>query len=406
MLVSRDSMSAVARIVFIGLLLPACSVIDALGGGGDDDDSRCPEDVCYDFADTYSASGATHVAVGPFDERGAIDLATVDGDADVIFFFDDETAGDPGRAFIEDTGFSFPAGSVTDLASGDVDDDGMFELLGGRIDVDGTTFLVDQIGFGMSARTAGIAGTPTQLVADDFDGDGFHDVAVASGTDVIVLFGTANGFDSTFETLTVGFSINGLARGEFDGSNGPDIAVMTTIPDNQIQLFFNNGAGTFQAGTPFRPCLDACPGGGTETEDTLLMAAGDFEQNGIDDLVVLVSCRSSCSSQYDELRFLLGDGGGDFSRHSELDMTGFGTTVLTTGQLDDDGSVDIAWQNNEDVGTLKLLHGNYFTGDGEYTTLEQDGSPIEMLVHDLNLDGLGDIITLRDGHLDVTLSQR
>jgi hypothetical protein len=394
------------RIAVFASLLPACSILDALSGAGDDDDVECPHTVCYDPVETYDTPGATLVSVGPFDARGDIDLAAVAEGGVVLFLFDDETAEDPGHAYLPTSGFMFPLGMLEAVASGDFDDDGMFELGAGRLGTDGTSFFVDQVGFDMSARTATVAGRATHMVADDFDGDGFHDVAVVSETDVVVLFGTGTGFDAVTQTLPVGFNMRGIVSGELDGNSGRDIAVMTASPDAQIQTFHNGGGGAFSPGTPFKPCLDDCPGGGSETEETLLVVAGDFASDGLDDLAVYVSCRSGCSNQYDMIRFLRAQDGGVFERMFEQDMTDFGTNVMTTGQLDDDGTVDIALQNSADPGIMKLLHADYFDGTGSYAEVEVDGPPLGMLVHDLNSDGLGDIVTLRDDVLDVRVSTR
>jgi hypothetical protein len=95
----------------------------------------------------------------------------------------------------------------------------------------------------------------SQLVAEDFNGDGKIDLVAISdaGNTVTILLGSGDGAFTAPSTLPTdsNFSAVALAVGDFNGDGKPDVAVAAlannpaNTPDAKVSVFPGNGDGTF-----------------------------------------------------------------------------------------------------------------------------------------------------------------
>jgi hypothetical protein len=113
------------------------------------------------------------------------------------------------------------------------------------------------------------------LVAGDFNGDGFTDLAVAnSGNTVSVLSGSRDGTFQPPVRYTVGWDPRSLVAGDFNGDGRIDLATANASPGG-VSVLLGNGDGTF------RPAMEHAVG---QSPDALV--AGDFNGDGRIDLAV------------------------------------------------------------------------------------------------------------------------
>jgi hypothetical protein len=114
-----------------------------------------------------------------------------------------------------------------------------------------------------------------------------------------------------------------------------------------------------------------------------LVAEGDFNNDGIDDLAVANSGESTIS-------VLLGKGGGTFQPQVKF-TTGKSPHAIAVGDFNGDGNLDVVVANGDD-NTLSLLLGK---GDGTFqaqATYATGNSPLGIAVADFNLDGNADVV--------------
>jgi hypothetical protein len=277
--------------------------------------------------------------------------------------------------------------------------------------------------------------TPVSVVLEDFNGDGYLDVAVAdqAGNAVSVMLGTGTGsFPTHVEYPTAAFP-TGVAVGDFNHDGNMDLAI-SAGNGNTVSVLWGQGDGTFvgqvNAGTGDIPysvvaadfnndgttdLLAANSGGnsisvilsnGNKTFQTRTdfpagttpraVATGDFNADGVPDLVVTNSnCANFPNCGPSTISILLGNGDGSFQG-----PTGYSTGTDTypyfvaVGDFNGDKIADIAVANYA-TNTVSVFLGN---GDGTFQahidTSTGGEEPTSIAIGDFN----------GDGHLDVAVT--
>ncbi len=221
-----------------------------------------------------------------------------------------------------------------------------------------------------SESPTGTAGYPTSVAVGDFNGDGIPDLAVTNyqasgGTQgdgtVTVLIGNGGGaFTPTVVSPATGNDPLYVAVGDFNGDGVPDL-VVSNSGSNNLTVLLGNGDGTFTAA--------ASPGVGLYPID---IAAGDLNGDGIPDLVV---------SNWDSstLQVLLGKGNGTFSTTATIPTTGEGSQSFAVADLNGDGVPDIVagvytipYDNPSAGGVLVLLTANRTATASDTAALPSD----------------------------------
>jgi hypothetical protein len=247
-------------------------------------------------------------------------------------------------------------GQPTVLAVGDFNGDGIPDLavtfqVGNTVDV----LLGNGDGTFQAPRTFTVGGHAGAIAVRDLNGDGIPDLVVATdpslatGT-VSVLLGNGDGTFRAPRTVAAGGFPSSVAVGDFNGDGIPDLAVAningTSSPET-VSVLLGNGDGTFQAPLTVaagRPPADV---GSVPVFSTALIAVGDFNRDGVDDLAVVTDAG---------IRLVLGNRAGDFQTFPFVYNTGGGSHSVAVGDFNRDGFPDLAVANTSTLSAFILLN--------------------------------------------------
>ncbi len=292
----------------------------------------------------------------------------------------------------------------------------------------------------------GTFGTPTSIPscnatayieAADFNWDGNLDVVVACaapGNGIQVHMGKGDGTFETAVSYAGGGEANFLALGDFNGDGNLDIAAPFSGSTNPgLGIYNGNGDGTFQAFQGHITTSNAKTSG--------MMVAGDFNGDGIDDLIlsagtdtdIYLGTGSATNlgtlSNFNTADSALGGHAGDVDGDGDLDLiigkvgippaghmrlhlnngngtfaaeanilcdAAFGTTnAVPLADFNGDGNLDIACV----IGTNNTVGIHPGNGDGSfaaYTQFTTSNNPTFGRIADFN----------GDGHLDVATAEQ
>jgi hypothetical protein len=326
-------------------------------------------------ADFPVGMGANSVARGDFNGDGILDLAVVNEADNTVSVLLGKSDG----AFAPQVTYATGLGPLA-IVAGDFNGDGNLDLA-----VTDGNCIPEKFSLNCDVRTVSIllgngdgtfrphfdfaTGTePLSVAADDFNGDGKLDLAVANAQDNTVSVLLGNG-DGTFQTQVVYPIANGAQSvivADFNGDHKLDLAV----GGGQVSILPGNGDGTFQ-----KPLVS--PG-------TSPLAAADFNGDGKLDLFAGGD-------------ILLGNGNGTFVLHATYPSG----AAAAAADLNGDGKPDLVIAqgggNNPSSYSVAILLGN---GDGTFQSAVQYGtaaSPSSLIIADLNGDGDLDLAVAAPG---------
>jgi hypothetical protein len=179
-----------------------------------------------------------------------------------------------------------------------------------------------------------------------------------------------------------------IIAADFNGDGKIDLLI-SCQSDGALTLLFGQGDGTFAlSGTS--------PSTGV---DPNAVAVGDF--NGDGKLDIAVTTGGAFGS--DELTILLGNGDGTFASRSSSLPVGIDAQTITVGDLNGNGTADLAVANwGSD--TLTVLLGN---GDGTFTPTADSPatgySPYAAIAADFDGDGVADLAAVNNAGNNVTV---
>jgi hypothetical protein len=247
------------------------------------------------------------------------------------------------------------------------------------------------------SQTPAVGSYPLSEVAEDFNGDGIPDLAVLWTNDTIngpfsvtILFGKGDGTFTTGPTVQpAGIqSYPTMIGGDYNGDGKVDLAVLSYngYSVSYITVLPGNGDGTFA--TPITSQVYSQPSTGG---DVILgtLAAADCNGDGKLDIAVVGDYVS-----WGGVTVLLGNGDGSFTAAGpNLDVTAdFG--LIATGDFNGDGIPDLVVTNYFEDGTPPTI----FLGKGDGTfsapkpvSFTLEGGPTSVLVADFNGDGILDL---------------
>jgi hypothetical protein len=224
----------------------------------------------------------------------------------------------------------------------------------------------------------------------DFDGDGLPDIAIAGSrssnggppSDLQVFFGHAGtnlAPGPVYENLP--FGITSVAAGDFNQDGVTDLVMASTDPVYSYVVAMGTGGGNFKIGAPVR-----LPAG----VETLAADIGDFNGDGKPDLLLAG----------DGAYILFGNGDGTFQAPVAIGVPLGGVTAAAAIDLDGDGKLDVIVTGSQvqgnpenQAGQVCVLLGN---GDGTFQPAVCSAvgpSPYGMAFADYNSDGKLDVAT-------------
>ncbi len=217
------------------------------------------------------------------------------------------------------------------VATGEFTGDARPDLLSVNTGQSGLSFFTNTTGlnrdtpqFSLASAVGMFSGTQALSILD-LNRDGKQDVLTADLTGGAVSFRRGNG-NGTFANRA-GYLIPGgpglIASADFDGVNGPDMAV-GLVASNAIHLRLNNGSGGFPTPLP-EIALNAQPS---------VLIAQDLGADGRADLLVAIPSQS-------KLVVHRGNGDGSFQSAADVATAGAASAVVT-GDIDHDNDVDLA----------------------------------------------------------------
>jgi hypothetical protein len=236
------------------------------------------------------------------------------------------------------------------MATGDFNHDGILDFAVATDSIDGfsqsVTILLGNL-HGTATPTASFPSIPSDalaIIAADLNGDGNPDLALASGTELMILIGNGDGTFQPVKTTELNLFARSLAAGDMNGDGKLDI-VMPDSTGQQAAVFIGNGDGTFQAPAGY-------PLGFGPTSVTL----ADFNHDGKLDIAALGSFPNQMS-------ILLNKGDGTFLPHVDYSLPSSPAQAVAA-DLNGDGNVDIVIANTYTPGGVVIATGK---GDGTFT---------------------------------------
>ncbi len=267
---------------------------------------------------TPVSSPTTAIALGDLDGDGDLDMATAAYGSDNRVLFND------GTGHFTDSGQSQGTGLARDIALGDVDGDGDLDMViagyGHNL-----VRLNDGSGhFSDSGQQLG-TGLGNGLALGDLDGDGDLDMVTANFGENHIWQNDGTGVFTDIGALPVSDLSTAVALGDLDGDGDLDMVISNYGEENRIWL--NDGQGGFSQGQSLHGVV-------SYTQD---VAIADADGDGDFDLFFANTLAGGN-------QLWLNDGTGSFSDSGQI-LGSANSQGLATGDLDSDGSIDIAVAN-------------------------------------------------------------
>ena len=281
------------------------------------------------------------VAIGDLDGDAKPDVAVVDVDGVAVLL------NDGSGALLPPMTFSTGSGPLA-VALGDLDGDGKADLAVANrgtytpagMPVNGDVAILLNRGSGVFVATNYAAGPgPTAVALGDLDGDGNSDLAVASGTGVIVLINGGKGTFPAPVSYAAGTNPNAVAIGDLNGDAKPDLALgrgdAASGSQGGASVAFNVGNGTFTAAVNYKYAA----GYGS-------LVIGDVDGDGHPDLA------GPAGSDCGGAALALNGGKGTFPTVAVVGQQDGFVPEVRLADLNGDGKLDLVVPHGESVGVF------------------------------------------------------
>ncbi|MCA0297851.1 MAG: FG-GAP-like repeat-containing protein [Proteobacteria bacterium] len=224
------------------------------------------------------------------------------------------------------------------------------------------------------------------LAVADMDGDCIVDILVAQGDGIGLIAGSRSGqFWRTSFSGTHGVPADRLLVMDVNRDGGKDVVARSLEAPGSAQvgvsIYVGGGA---QAVRRHFIALPHLPFGS--------MAAGDFNGDGLPDLVLAYTFATADDGG---AALLIHDGQSGFLPPALYSAPGAGKANLAVGDLDGDGMLDIAITRNRTRTSAEILVlYQRFAGQFQRIPLATAPEPDNLLIADIDRDGLRDLIVL------------
>ncbi|WP_186280062.1 FG-GAP-like repeat-containing protein [Fluviicola chungangensis] len=381
----------------------------------------------FDSITTLTFTNVKYIAVGDFNEDGAMDIVGATGPPSSQFTLFTGTLGNPtlfGSAaftisnpivnmevadmdgdnhldvvsytsistvhisknnngslgnFFSGTAISSSGSGGTDLTLCDIDNDGDNDVITTNKTSNNISVLKNN-GSGVlsSAIVYATESGPDGIDNFDINQDGFKDIVVAnfSASTISIFYGSSGGALSLYQTTQAAGNPKALVIGHFNSDSYPDI-VSAQNNGTYINSFIGNSTNNYLQTNLFD--VGASPSSSF---------AGDFNNDGNQDVALTYSGSGTA-------QIYLGNGAGNFTAGATL-TTGTTPVYITGADLDNSGSMDLVVVNNGS-NNISVFYG---TGSGTFsagTNYSVGTTPVQAKIGNLNGDALADIVVTNSG---------
>jgi hypothetical protein len=261
-------------------------------------------------------------------------------------------------------------GNLRGLVAGDFNGDGFRDLAlishdTGRIHI----LYMDARGGVLREQFIAAGERPQSLIAADLDRDGRADLAFTYAFEderdaIATLINEGRGVFRRSEPTPIGRAPFGLVAVDLDGDGSIDLAAANALSDT-VSILLNNGAGAFPSAVTY-------PAGHGPWD----LAVGDLNRDGVPDLVVT-------NAESLDVSVMLGTGGGVLAAHRRFVANTIPVfppnTALAVGDLSGDGFDDVLLSNGAvlpgtgDGGLGEPVHFNLVSNAIALAHLDDDG---------------------------------
>ena len=261
------------------------------------------------------------------------------------------------------------------LVAGDFDGDGQADLAVSGSGASSQSAVILNKGGAFQVNPDSGLGSFLTGVAADVTGDGKMDLVVADFSGITVEIGNGDG------TFTPGAAFpgpfNSVVVADFNGDGIPDVAAFPG-PEGGLSVFLGVGGGAFM---PLAP--EVFP----SLPPIVSIAAGDFDGDGVPDLVVAFSGFDVSNT----VGVLLGNGDGSFHEGGSF-LVGVNPFAVSVGDFNEDGHLDVVAANGGST-NVSLLLGDGAGGFSPAVLVNVGAVPVGLAVADIDGDGHLDLAT-------------
>jgi hypothetical protein len=342
----------------------------------------------YQAGGAYPAWGVDDIATADVNADGILDLATTDNDGVSVF------TGNGDGTFATQPWVSPTPFGGRHVTPADVNLDGYIDIVATLQNGPVYVLLSNGDGTFLDPIAANGPAAPTWVAVADFDRDGEPDLAVANASDssVYVLLGNGDGTFGTASTFVTGVGPLSVVAGDFTGDGKLDLVTANEGANpsgspGSITLLVGTGTGTFGIGQ-----TTALPA----TAQVKMLSAGDVNADGKLDVVVGTS---TYDLTRDGANVFLGNGNGTFGSPAVYNGGGFSSSRILLADLNGDGKLDVADVSVSDH-VMSVLTGNgagNFTKQHSYPLADY---PFSGALGDFDLDGRIDFVAGNERHAD------
>lgn len=274
---------------------------------------------------------------------------------------------------------SYFSEAPTDVATGDLDNDGAIDIVTSNRGVSGSSvrvFIGDGQGTFNPPALFSLGEDPAALAVGDLNGDGALDIVTANydavnpglPSTLSVFLGQGDGSFGMSNSYSIQAGARDLTL--VDVNNDANLDAVVTLPtEDVVSVSLGVGDGTFATAASYQ--TGATP---------YSVATADLNGDGKLDLAVSNSNDSTLS-------LLIGQGDGSFTNAGSL-STALAPSNIGIADLNDDGTLDIAFR---ELGRLSLFLGDGSGGYSAVMTLSDITGISDFALTDANGDGSVDV---------------